>query len=95
VEIVTPRLVGPLAIYICNRTLRRQAIINHLIYFFFLPSRQPGGYNPGDDDQRQGGITRPAITDRGYELRSRGPPSLGRNDLDSSLDIQDCVHDFH
>jgi hypothetical protein len=38
--------------------------------------------HPVDVEARRGGITLPATTGQGYELRSRGPLALGTNALD-------------
>jgi hypothetical protein len=49
-------------------------------------STQPAarGYNPVDEERR-GGITLPAATDRDYELRSRGPATRDFGVLDTCL----------
>jgi hypothetical protein len=64
--------------------MRRAAKINS-IYFLSLSlsSHRPrGGYTPTREEWR-GGITPLATTGRDYELRSRGPASLGTYALDN------------
>jgi hypothetical protein len=80
-----PSLVGPQAIYICNGTVMDSSnyLPSNLLLLPLLPAAR--GHNPVDDDWRLGGITLSATTDRGYELRSRGPPSLGKEALDKKL----------
>jgi hypothetical protein len=41
------------------------------------------GHNPDNKGRRRGGITPPATMERNYDLRSRGPVTLGPEVLDN------------
>ena len=63
-----------MAIYTCNRTLvGEERLLSHLISLSL------------NESLRQRGKTSPEKTDRGYDLRSRGPATLGLDALDIVL----------